>query len=135
MALSRLSILKLAELIITLTCLGLHYNSMSEVTDQHSILLINGTFVGFSIILVGIFAGFIVNTPINKRIDLFYSAVGCVLFIICGVIILQFWNDSSSGKLIGFVSNDRKSLGITKGSLAVINGIVFAIDAFFTCKD
>lgn len=31
-------------------------------------MLINGTFVGFSVILVGIFAGFIVNTPINKRI-------------------------------------------------------------------
>lgn len=53
---------------LTLACLGLHYNSMSEHNDQHTVMLINGTFVGFSIILVGLFAGFIMNTPINKRI-------------------------------------------------------------------
>lgn len=53
---------------LTLTCLGLHYNSMAEHGDQHTVMLINGTFVGFSIILVGLFAGYIMNTPINKRI-------------------------------------------------------------------
>lgn len=53
---------------LTLTCLGLHYNSMAEHSDQHTVMLINGTFVGFSIILVGLFAGYLMNTPINKRI-------------------------------------------------------------------
>lgn len=135
MALSRLSLIKLLELALTLTCLGLHYNSMAEHGDQHTVMLINGTFVGFSIILVGLFAGYIMNTPINKRIDLFFSIVGCILFITCGVLILQYWNDSTAGKIIGFASNDRKSLGITKGSLAVINGIIFLVDVVFTFRD
>lgn len=54
--------------IITITCLVLHYNSMAEYSDRQHSLLIDGTFVGFTIILVGLFAGYIMNTPINKRI-------------------------------------------------------------------
>lgn len=135
MALSRLSIIKLLELIVTLTCLGLHYNSMGETVDRHSILLINGTFVGFTIILVGLFAGYIMNTPINKRIDLFFSVIGCALFITSGVLILQFWNDSYTGKITGWVSKDDKTLGITKGSLSIINGILFLVDFVFTFRD
>lgn len=46
----------------------LHYNSLNELNDRHNIMLINGTFVGYTIILIGLFAGYIMNTPINKRI-------------------------------------------------------------------
>jgi len=135
MALSRLSIIKLLELIVTLTCLGLHYNSFGEVVDRHSVLIINGTFVGFTIILVGLFAGYIMNTPINKRIDLFFSVIGCALFITSGVLILQYWNDTVGGKFTGWVSKDDKTLGVTKGSLAIINGILFLVDFVFTFRD
>jgi hypothetical protein len=41
---------------------------MAEYNNRHSVMLINGTFVGFSIILIGLFAGFMMSTPINKRI-------------------------------------------------------------------
>jgi hypothetical protein len=47
--------------------LGLHYNT-AEGADQHTIMLINGTFVGFTIILVALFAGYMMGTPINKRL-------------------------------------------------------------------
>lgn len=67
--------------------------------------------------------------------DLFFSIVGCILFITVGVLILQFWNDSNAGKIIGFASSDRKSLGITKGSLSIINGILFLVDVVFTFRD
>lgn len=36
--------------------MGLHYNSMAEGA-HHTVMLVNGTFVGFTIILVGLFAG------------------------------------------------------------------------------
>jgi hypothetical protein len=57
------------------------------------------------------------------------------MFIASGVLILQYWNDTTAGKVHGFFSNDNKSLGITKGSLAVINGIVFLVDVVFTFRD
>ena len=67
--------------------------------------------------------------------DLFYSLVGCAMFITSGVLIIQFWNDSVGGKVIGWASSDRKNLGITKGSLAIVNGILFLVDVVFTFRD
>lgn len=109
---------------------------MNETSSntQHS-LLINGTFVGFSIILVGIFAGYLLNTPINKRLDIFYSLIGCGMFIASGILIISYWNDSTIGKIHGAFSGDAKNLGITKGSLAIVNGIVYLVDVFFTFRD
>lgn len=131
----------------------LHYNSWGEYSDAHKVMLINGTFVGYTIILVALFAGYVMNTPINKRIgelifaeleleihwnlfllDIFFSIIGAALFITSGVLILQYWNDSASGKIVNLVT-DHKATGITKGSLAVINGIVFIIDVVFTFRD
>jgi hypothetical protein len=98
-------------------------------------MLINGTFVGFAVILVGIFAGYLLNTPINKRLDIFYSIVGAIMFIASGVLILQYWNDSVGGKIIGAFSNDNKNTGYAKGGLAIVNGVLFIVDVFFTFRD
>ena len=75
------------------------------------------------------------STPINKRIDLFFSLLGCAMFIASGVLILQYWNDSATAKVVGFFDNDKKTLGITKGSIAVVNGILFFFDVIFTFRD
>lgn len=40
---------------IVLACLGLHYKSMAE--SATTMLLVSGTFVGYTVILVGVFAG------------------------------------------------------------------------------
>jgi hypothetical protein len=57
------------------------------------------------------------------------------LFILSGIFIIQFWNDTGIGAFKSWVSKDDKTAGITKGSLAVINGIVFFIDVVFTFRD
>ncbi|KAG5684253.1 hypothetical protein PVAND_013489 [Polypedilum vanderplanki] len=137
MALSRLSIIKFLELLVTLACVGLHYNS-SEYIDHHTVMLINGTFVGFTIILVALFAGYMMGTPINKRLDLFFSLIGCAMFITSGVLILQHWNGNSVSKVsesLGFGTTDSKKVGLTKGSLAIVNGVLFLVDVVFTFRD
>jgi hypothetical protein len=134
MAVSRLSIIKLLELVVTIACMGIHYKTLSE-GDTHTVMLVSGTFVGFTIILIGLFAGYLMSTPINKRIDIFFSLVGCALFIASGVLILQFWNDTAHAKIIGFFNKDDKNLGITKGSLAIVNGVLFLADVVFTFRD
>ncbi|CRL04714.1 CLUMA_CG017774, isoform A [Clunio marinus] len=138
MALSRLSFIKLAELVITITCMVLHYNSAGENVDAHSAMLINGVFVGFTIILVALFAGYLMNTPINKRLDLFFSLVGAAGFIASGIIIINHWNDDSVSAVtekLGFNRSDRKTLGLAKGGLAIVNGILFLVDVVFTFRD
>ncbi|XP_058835279.1 uncharacterized protein LOC131692310 [Topomyia yanbarensis] len=126
MAVSRLSIVKFLELALTISCVVLHYKSLGE-TDELTILLVAGTFVGYSIILIGLFAGYLLSNPINKKIDLFFSLLGCAMFIASGVLILQAWES-------GF-KTDRRRMAISKGSLAIINGVLFFFDAVFTFRD
>jgi hypothetical protein len=127
MALSKLTIFKLLELVLTVTCLALHYNSMGE-TDQHLILITAGTYVGFTIVLVGLFAGYILNTPINKRIDIFFSLIGAGLFIAAGVMVIQHWEDS-------FIKTETRKIALSKGGVSIANGILFFFDTIMTFRD
>lgn len=126
MAVSRLSIVKFLELAVTISCAVLHYKSLGE-TDDLTIMLVAGTFVGFSVILIGLFAGYLMGTPINKKIDIFFSLIGCAMFIASGVLVLQAWES-------GF-KTERRRLAISKGSLAIVNGVLFFFDAVFTFRD
>lgn len=71
--------------------------------------------------------GHLLGNPINKKIDLFFSLLGCAMFIASGVLVLQAWES-------GF-KTERRRLAISKGALAIINGAVFFIDAIFTFRD
>lgn len=126
MAVSRLSLVKFLELAVTISCVALHYKSLGE-TDELTIMLVSGTFVGFSIILIGLFAGYMMGNPINKKIDIFFSLIGCAMFIASGVLILQEWES-------GF-KTERRRLAISKGSLAIVNGVLFFFDSVFTFRD
>lgn len=75
--------------------------------------------------------GYILGTPVNKRIDIFYSLVGAALFIATGSLILQDWN----GGLNEYLKTEAHKLAITKGSLAIVNGILFFADVIFTFRD
>ncbi|XP_055305105.1 uncharacterized protein LOC129569902 [Sitodiplosis mosellana] len=130
MAVSRLSLGKFLELVITITCLVLHYKSMGE-SDPHAIILASGTFVGYTVILVGLFAGYILSTPINKRIDIFFSLIGCALFIATGALILQDWN----GGIHSALRTETHKLAVAKGWLAIVNGVLFFLDVIFTFRD
>lgn len=126
MAVSRLSLIKFLELAVTISCCVLHYKSLRE-TDEMTIMLVAGTFVGFTIILIGLFAGYLMSNPINKKIDLFFSLLGCAMFIASGVLILQQWDNA--------FKTETRRIAISKGSLAIVNGVLFFFDAVFTFRD
>lgn len=126
MAVSRLSLIKFVELALTISCCVLHYKSLGETEDM-TIMLVAGTFVGYAVILIGLFAGYLMSNPINKKIDIFFSLIGCAMFIASGVLVLQAWES-------GF-KTERRRLALSKGSIAVINGVVFFFDAIFTFRD
>lgn len=57
---------------LTISCVVLHYKSLGE-NDEMTILLVAGTFVGYSIILIGLFAGKIINHVSNiQKLLLFH---------------------------------------------------------------
>jgi len=124
MAISRLSIVKFLELALTVACIGLHYNSMTTHKDTE--LVTSGAFCGFLVILIGGFAGHLMSTPINRRIDIFFCLVGCAAFIAAGALNIDYFQDARR--------SEYRDYGLAKASLAIINGAVFLIDSLLTWR-
>lgn len=124
MAISRLSIIKFLELLVAVVCIGLHYKS--QTGDWNIDTLSAVAFGGFIIILVGGFAGYVISSPINKKIDIFYSLVGCAIFVAAGALNIKHYENGWKG--------DHRDYGLAKGSMAIINGIFFLLDALITWR-
>ena len=59
--------------------------------------------------------------------DLFFSIVGCILFIIAGALILDhFINAVYRGNF--------RNTGIAKGLISIVQGVLFLIDAVFAFR-
>lgn len=86
-----------------------------------------GTFGGYIIILVGLFAGNVMGTPVNRRVDLFFAVVGCALFIIAGALNIDFFSK------LAYKSSFRDT-GLAKGSISIIEAALFLVDAFLTFR-
>ncbi|XP_046751183.1 uncharacterized protein LOC124414242 [Diprion similis] len=125
-SLTKLSIIRLFELVIVCVLLGLQYHS-GAASSIYAGMLTMGTIGGFLIILVGLFAATMMGTPVNRRVDLFFSVVGCVLFIIVGAVTIDYYQHASNYQNV-------RDIGLSKGSLAVIEGIFFLADAVFTFR-
>jgi hypothetical protein len=122
---SRLSIVKFLELLIVCILIGLHYHSNS-VYNVHTEMLTMGTFGGYLIILIGLFAGALMSTPINRRLDLFFSVLGVALFITVGALNIDFFER--------FQRSEMRNIGLAKGSISIIEGALFLCDAFLTYR-
>lgn len=122
MSISRLSIIKFLELALTCSCVALHYHSYNAEADVG--MLVTGTFVGFLIIFAGAAAGYVMQTPSHKRIDIFYSLVGVCLFVASGALIIDKYQHYGKSEL--------RDKNLAKASLAIINGGVLLIDAVLT---
>lgn len=68
------------------------------------------------------------STPLNKRLDIFLSIIGALLFIASGWLIIDYWNDR-------LIKTDTRNIALTKGALAIVNGVIFLADGFFTFRD
>ncbi|XP_023025629.1 protein snakeskin [Leptinotarsa decemlineata] len=124
MAVSRLSIIKFLELALAVCCFGLHYKSHSHDLDTD--LLSAAAFGGYVIILVGEFAGHMMSTPFNRRIDIFFSLVGCALFVAAGAMNIKVYDGASN--------SEWRNLGLAKASLAIINGALFLLDSLLSWR-
>ncbi|KAL4717954.1 hypothetical protein ACJJTC_012993 [Scirpophaga incertulas] len=122
MNISRLSIIKFLELALTCSCVALHYHSFNGEVDIG--MLVTGTFVGYLIIFAGAAAGYIMQTPTHKRVDVFYSLVGVGLFVASGAVIIDRYQNAGRSEIVRY--------NLAKASLAIINGAVLLMDAVLT---
>lgn len=121
---SKLSIIKCLELLLVLILVVLHYKS-DERWELHVRFLTEGTIGGYLIILIGLFAAGLMSTSVNRRVDLFYSVLGCALFLIVGALTIHAFS--------GF-SGPSHSFGIAKGVLSIVEGVLFLLDAVLTYR-
>ncbi|KAI8436116.1 hypothetical protein MSG28_004218 [Choristoneura fumiferana] len=122
MAISRLSIIKCLELALTCSCVAIH--AVSFNTDVETGMLVTGTFVGYLIVFAGAAAGYFLQTPSHKRIDIFYTLIGVGLFVASGAILIDRYHNATRTEEV------KKMLA--KASLSIINGGVLLIDAIVT---
>lgn len=108
--------------VLTCSCVALHYHSYDS--DAQTGMLVTGTFVGYLIIFAGAAAGYVMQTPSHKRVDIFYSLVGVALFVSSGALIIDKYQNASK--------SDWRDKNLAKASLAIINGALLLIDAVLT---
>ncbi|XP_037938216.1 uncharacterized protein LOC119671587 isoform X2 [Teleopsis dalmanni] len=123
---SRLDLMKAGELGFAIACLTLHFYSFND-RDIVTSFLATGTFTGFIIVVVGVFAGVLMRAPIHKRIDIFFSVLGCALFVTSGVFIIESWEYTFRTR--------TRDLALIKAALSIVNGVMFGFDAIFTFRD
>ncbi|KAF5302513.1 hypothetical protein FQR65_LT00885 [Abscondita terminalis] len=109
---------------LTVACVGLHYKSITGLKDTDFISA--GAFCGFLVILIGLFAGHLMGTPVNRRIEIFFCLVGCALFVAAGALNIDYFDDYRKG--------EYRNYGLAKASLAIINGALFLIDSLLTWR-
>ncbi|KAK9299881.1 hypothetical protein QLX08_007265 [Tetragonisca angustula] len=126
MAFNKGFILKLLELVVVCILIGLHYHSFSDRGIISSMITM-GAYGGYLIILVGIFFGIIMGSGAERRIDIFYSVVGCILFIIAGALILDHFANS-------IYRGSFRDTGLAKGCISIVGGILFLIDAILVFR-
>lgn len=66
------------------------------------------------------------STPINRRIDIFFSLAGCAIFVAAGALNIEFFQDTWKG--------EYRDYGLSKASLAIINGALFLLDSLLTWR-
>jgi len=126
MAFNKLTLIKLVELVLAIIIFCLHYNTYEANSISH-LYLITTTFSGFLIVFVGTFISLVTGHGLHKTIDMFYCLVGAILYIVAGSLCInhfQGWTFSSS----------TTNMGLTKGSLAIVQGVICLVDGFFTFR-
>ncbi|KAG7210585.1 hypothetical protein KM043_012103 [Ampulex compressa] len=107
---------------------GQHHETVAhKVLRTDFAMLTMGTFGGYLIILIGLFAGNVMGTPVNRRVDLFFSLVGCALFIATGALNIEHFQRIHQARSF-------RDTGMAKGSISIIEGIFFLVDAFLTFR-
>ncbi|KAL4120534.1 hypothetical protein QTP88_013206 [Uroleucon formosanum] len=126
MAITKITVIKFLELALTIIIFVLHYNSFPG-GDVTSIMITTGTYVGYVIILIGIFIGLFTGTPISSRLDMFFVLIGAALFIVSGAMSYNYFN--------GFqFKSSYVNIGLSKAWFSIFNGVVFVVDAAFTYR-
>ncbi|KOC62346.1 hypothetical protein WH47_05329, partial [Habropoda laboriosa] len=107
--------------IVVCVLIGLHYHSFSD-GGRHSAMITMGAFGGYLIILAGIFLGILLGSALDRRLDMFFTVAGFILFVLAGALILDYFANS-------VYKGSFRDTGLAKGCVSLVEGILFLVDA------
>ncbi|KAL3272590.1 hypothetical protein HHI36_014060 [Cryptolaemus montrouzieri] len=120
MAIDR-NVIKVIQLVLTIACLGLHLQSSTSDTTTEYISI--GAFVGYLIIL----AGFFIAGPSASKKDVYYAIIGFALFAAASFLNFHKFYDDWNG--------DKKTIGLIKSGLALLNAVLFLLEGVLIWRD
>lgn len=124
MNISRYSLIKFLELGITAVCIWLHSESVANRFLED--FLCGAAFGGFLIIQLGGATGHVMSSPITRKIDVYFGIAGVIVFVATGAVNIKFFEHYSK--------SEYGKYGLAKGSLAIINGVLFLLDSLITWR-
>ncbi|XP_049794024.1 uncharacterized protein LOC126203698 [Schistocerca nitens] len=119
-------LIKVVELVLSIIIAGLTTGQAVAASPDIYVRLavVDGTIVCYIILGVLIIIGYVLECPIHTKLILISSAAACVLFVTTGGLILDAYTRSYF----------KVTQVIIAGILALVNGVVYAADAFLSWK-
>lgn len=125
MAFNRLSIIKITEFVLVILCVFFHYHSLEGLNSKAQLFFVSSVFGGYLIIMIGLLLGFFVDTAFGRRVDMYFSVFGGVLFLAAAYFCYdEFYNRSYF----------KSDYGRWKTWAALVEGILFLVDGVFTFR-
>ncbi|XP_037089174.1 uncharacterized protein LOC119109592 isoform X1 [Pollicipes pollicipes] len=126
-------ILKLLQIAICLTCLGLirqyglQFGTGGWIVDGSSldrnmvgVIACGGMVLVTTPLLIALVAG---EIAIEKSfLETLFNIVGFIMMVTAGIMAIENYHDKSD--------NETRDAGLAMGSLAIINAIIYLVDAF-----
>lgn len=118
-------LLKVLELILSIVIAGLTSGQPVGVSPgfYERVAVVDGTIVGYIMLGILIIVGYVLRCPLDDKLILISSAAAVLLFVTSGALILDAYTRGAKLAQI-----------LIGGILALINGLVYAGDAFLTWK-
>lgn len=116
-------VMKVIELVVTTVCVGLVTDMWYVAMTPAKTVVVNGTFVGYIMLSTVIILGFVLDTPLDRKLVQVVTLPGAVMFFASGSIMTEAWKNFGS-------QADRL---LVSGILTFLNGFIYLADFVFNC--
>lgn len=106
---------------LTCCCVGLHNASLVDTVERQYV--IGGCYIGYMVIGIATLLEF-VSQPCPKNQDLYFCAIGVLMFLAAGILSIKFYRDS-------FVLTNTEKIVCAKGALSVVNAALYLVCGYF----
>jgi len=116
--------LKIIELVLCFICLGLlrHYGFRFGTPDRNLFGLI--AIGGMILVTLPLLLAHLFGDIEKTMLEILQNTVGLIVMVTAGALLIHHWHEENT-------DNDHVKAALGCGALCIINGVIYAVDAFF----